>query len=35
LKQVSIWLGHADIATTERYIRVYATASRGHEYLPR
>jgi len=35
LKQVSNWLGHADIATTERYIRVYETATEGHEYLPR
>ena len=35
LKQVSVWLGHADIATTERYIRVFETATAGHEYLPR
>jgi integrase len=35
LKQVSVWLGHADIATTERYIRVYLTETHGHEFLPR
>jgi site-specific recombinase XerD len=35
LKQVSVWLGHADIATTERYIRVYLTETLGHEFLPR
>ena len=35
LKQVSNWLGHADIASTERYIRVYETATEGHGYLPR
>ncbi len=35
LKQVSVWLGHADIATTERYIRVYVTETHGHEFLPR
>jgi site-specific recombinase XerD len=35
LKQVSVWLGHADIATTERYIRVFASETAGHEYLPR
>jgi site-specific recombinase XerD len=35
LKMVSVWLGHADIATTERYIRVYVSETRGHEYLPR
>jgi site-specific recombinase XerD len=35
LKQVSVWLGHADIATTERYIRVFETATAGHEFLPR
>ncbi len=35
LKQVSVWLGHADIATTERYIRVYISETAGHEYLPR
>jgi site-specific recombinase XerD len=35
LKMVSVWLGHADIATTERYIRVYTSETRGHEYLPR
>lgn len=35
LKQVSVWLGHADIATTERYIRVFVGETHGHEYLPR
>jgi site-specific recombinase XerD len=35
LKQVSVWLGHADIATTERYIRVFISETLGHEYLPR
>jgi site-specific recombinase XerD len=35
LKQVSVWLGHADIATTERYIRIFETQTEGHEYLPR
>lgn len=35
LKQISLWLGHADIATTERYIRVYTTETLGHEFLPR
>ena len=35
LKQVSVWLGHADVQTTERYIRVYQTSTSGHEYLPR
>ena len=35
LKQVSVWLGHADVQTTERYIRVYDTGVTGHEYLPR
>lgn len=35
LKMVSVWLGHADIATTERYIRVYVTETGGHEFLPR
>lgn len=35
LKQVSVWLGHSDIATTERYIRVFAAPTGGHEFLPR
>ncbi len=35
LKQVSVWLGHADVQTTERYIRVFLTQSSGHEFLPR
>jgi integrase/recombinase XerD len=35
LKQVSVWLGHADVQTTERYIRVFLTKSSGHEFLPR
>jgi len=35
LKEISVWLGHADVATTERYIRVYTTAEQGHKYLPR
>ena len=35
LKQVSVWLGHADVATTERYIRAFDDVSDGHQYLPR
>ena len=35
LKQVSVWLGHADVQTTERYIRVFAGKGSGHEFLPR
>jgi integrase len=35
LKQVSVWLGHAEIQTTERYIRVYLDETTGHQYLPR
>ena len=35
LKQVSVWLGHADVQTTERYIRVYLTSTSGHQFLPR
>lgn len=35
LKQVSVWLGHADVQTTERYIRVFLTQTSGHEFLPR
>jgi site-specific recombinase XerD len=35
LKQVSVWLGHKDVQTTERYIRVYTDATDGHQYLPR
>lgn len=35
LKQVSIWLGHADVATTERYIRAFDDVSEGHRFLPR
>jgi site-specific recombinase XerD len=35
LKQVSVWLGHADIATTERYIRLFDAQTVGHEFLPR
>ena len=35
LKQVSVWLGHADVQTTERYIRVFEGKSTGHEFLPR
>ncbi|MRG96525.1 tyrosine-type recombinase/integrase [Polyangium spumosum] len=35
LKQVSVWLGHADVQTTERYIRVFLTQTSGHQYLPR
>ena len=35
LKQVSVWLGHADVQTTERYIRVFLTQSSGHQFLPR
>ena len=35
LKQVSVWLGHADVATTERYIMVFDAISNGHEFLPR
>jgi integrase len=35
LKQVSVWLGHADVQTTERYIRVFATQETGHTFLPR
>jgi site-specific recombinase XerD len=35
LKQVSVWLGHADVATTERYIRLFEQPSSGHEYPPR
>lgn len=35
LKQISVWLGHADIATTERYIRVFGGETTGHEFLPR
>jgi site-specific recombinase XerD len=35
LKQVSVWLGHADIATTERYIRVFDQRTSGHAFLPR
>lgn len=35
LKQVSVWLGHRDVATTERYIRLYTSASEGRRFLPR
>ncbi|MCA9623842.1 MAG: tyrosine-type recombinase/integrase [Myxococcales bacterium] len=35
LKRVSVWLGHADVQTTERYIRVFMDASDGHQFLPR
>lgn len=35
IKQVSVWLGHADVQTTERYIRVYDAGTSGHEFLPR
>jgi site-specific recombinase XerD len=35
LKQVSVWLGHADVQTTERYIRVFEGKGKGHEFLPR
>jgi site-specific recombinase XerD len=35
IKQVSVWLGHPTIAVTERYIRIFATESTGHEFLPR
>ena len=35
LKQVSVCLGHADVQTTERYIRVFLTQSSGHQFLPR
>lgn len=35
LKQVSVWLGHRDIATTERYIRLFTDASEGRRFLPR
>jgi integrase/recombinase XerD len=35
LKQVSVWLGHADVQTTERYIRVFLTQTTGHQFLPR
>jgi len=35
LKQVSVWLGHADVQTTERYIRVFLTETTGHQFLPR
>lgn len=35
LKQVSVWLGHADVQTTERYIRVFSTLETGHSFLPR
>ena len=35
LKQVSVWLGHAEVQTTERYIRVFGMETTGHEFLPR
>jgi len=35
MKQVSVWLGHADVQTTERYVRVFDTGKTGHEFLPR
>jgi integrase/recombinase XerD len=35
IKQVSVWLGHAEIATTERYIRVFTDVTDGHQFLPR
>ncbi|MRG94638.1 tyrosine-type recombinase/integrase [Polyangium spumosum] len=35
LKLVSVLLGHSGIHVTERYIRVFATESTGHEYLSR
>ena len=35
LKQVSVWLGHKDVQTTELYIRVYTDVTDGHQYLPR
>ena len=35
MKQVSVWLGHADVQTTERYVRIFDTGKTGHEFLPR
>jgi site-specific recombinase XerD len=35
IKQVSVWLGHSTTAVTERYVRIFASESTGHEFLPR
>jgi integrase len=35
IKEISVWLGHQDVATTERYIRIFQRATSGHQYLPR
>lgn len=35
LKQVSVWLGHKEVQTTERYIRVFLDVTEGHQFLPR
>jgi integrase/recombinase XerD len=35
MKQVSVWLGHAEVQTTERYVRIFVGATMGHEFLPR